>query len=646
MARQLWREKRLIPPTGEDTALRNLFNKFLMVCTVYTGFIVPLFACFQIGYHPVHLIVDYVIDLLFWAEMALIMRTAFLDVNNDLVVNKKAIQINYARRRLYWDLAANSPWELFAMAAGHSYTSPFFSACRLLRLLRFFRLKKVAPAVLVDPSSSFGRRVVNMYPLIIHWVACIWWAIGSSGLRQGYVGKQDWEGGSSWLTRSSGPSESHQYNPQTLQPTTGLDAYLSALYWATATLIKTAWIAPSTAIEKVYATVVVSLGAIMFAIFLGQFFKIIQSFDEGTAQRREKMSTFQAFCVHNKLSKTISRSIVAYAMAEWNATRGVSTGDTLKKLSGNLSGQLLYEIRKDVLQSCNLLSTTSLACAKKLLLASTVQVCLKNEFVIGEGQLVRELLILNKGSLQVSVPNSGSHSLRKTKGPKGLAGGSKKNLLARRMLEKQGAVCGVWSPYEKSARYPYEVQAKDFTTMLNISRSALLGVMNQFDDDRPTILAMLEKEHALVQSALKLDGARKSPPRLSVGSFSSSQSESDRVEQEDEEKEAIRPEKKRELLLDVLGGLDSVSNSIRLVRRSAAGTRRESMIMRDVLKKLGYADQSRSTSRRSSELGNPQLIRTNSQALRDPNDGHEDKREIVRDRKNAADAGTAASIVL
>ena len=110
------------------------------------------------------------------------------------------------------------------------------------------------------------------------------------------------------------------------------------------------------------------------------------------------------------------------------------------------------------------------------------------------------------------MPNSGSHSLRKTKGPKGLAGGSKKNLLARRMLEKQGAVCGLWSPYEKSARYPYEVQAKDFTTMLNISRSALLGVMNQFDDDRPTILAMLEKEHALVQSALKLDGARVSSP--------------------------------------------------------------------------------------------------------------------------------------
>ena len=70
--------------------------------------------------------------------------------------------------------------------------------------------------------------------------------------------------------------------------------------------------------------------------------------DEGSAQRREKMSMFRTFCSHNKLSPALAKNVISYAMAEWNATQGVSTADTLKLLSPALSGQLLYDMRKGV----------------------------------------------------------------------------------------------------------------------------------------------------------------------------------------------------------------------------------------------------------------------------------------------------------
>ena len=646
IAQRLWKNNRLLPPMGEHTRFRNMFSKFLMLCTVYTGIFQPLYAGFQITYHPVQLVIDYVIDSLFWVEIALIMRTAFFDLNNELIVDVKVIQMNYLRRRLGFDLVANFPWEVFALAAGYSYTSSTFGAWRLFRVLRFFRLRKVVRPILVDLNSSFGRRVVNMYPLIIHWVACIWWFIGSSGLSDGHVGKKDHAGGSSWLTRSSAMS-AHNYNPKTLQPATGLQAYLSALYWATATLIKTAWIAPSTGTEKVYACVVVSLGAIMFAIFLGQFFKILQSFDDNSAQRREKMTTFRAFCAHNKLSKTMSRNIMTYAMAEWNTTQGVSTSETLKNLSGALSGQLLYEMRKDILQACSLLSATSLAAAKKLLLASTVQVCIKNELVVGYSQLVKELLILNKGSLQISVPNT-----RKGKaggGAGGKMGGSKKNLMAMRMLEKQGAICGLWNPYERSARYPYEVQAKEFTTMLNISRPALLGVINQFDNDRAKILYTLEKEHDLVQSALKLGGARSSA-RLSVGGLGRNSQNEDEAAEDIDQDEIDAMAKNKENIFKMLGNLDGTSTSIRLVHMSIAEARRNAATMRDVMKHLGYTDD-RGPGMRGSFMANShsqQMVRDKQRdQIKDAKKSNlDEKREIVANRKTATDAATAAAIVL
>ena len=73
-----------------------------------------------------------------------------------------------------------------------------------------------------------------------------------------------------------------------------------------------------------------------------------------------------------------------------------------------------------------------------------------------------------KGQLKVSLPT-------KTKplagGAVGSKGGSKKNLMQFRMLEKEGQIVGMWRFGRYPDRYPYEASAKEFTVMLNLSKA-------------------------------------------------------------------------------------------------------------------------------------------------------------------------------
>jgi len=162
---------------------------------------------------------------------------------------------------------------------------------------------------------------------------------------------------------------------------------------------------------------------------------------------------------------------------------------------------------RDIVGPCPLLKGINSPCAVAILLGTTVQVCQKKEILVGYGELAKELFILQKGSLEVSVPqdkrNTDGSSDRRSKGPGG--GSMKKGKLSSQMIEREGSLVGLWNPYDKSLKYPYQVQANSMSTMLNISRSVLTGVMAKFGSDRDQITDVLAKVKKSTIDALKLE---------------------------------------------------------------------------------------------------------------------------------------------
>ena len=76
-----------------------------------------------------------------------------------------------------------------------------------------------------------------------------------------------------------------------------------------------------------------------------------------------------------------------------------------------------------------------------------------------------------------------------------------------RAVERTGAITGLWNPYNRTLKYPYDVQATQQSTLLNISRSAVVEALSMCQDDRDKCIEVLEKEFTLVMDALKVGKA-------------------------------------------------------------------------------------------------------------------------------------------
>jgi len=325
---------------------------------------------------------------------------------------------------------------------------------------------------------------------------------------------------------------------------------------------------------------------------------------------------------------------------------------------------VLQAMRKDILEACPLTSRTSLACAKKLLTRASAQVCLKNEYVIGVDEPARELFILIKGSLKITNPS------KKLKGGKGWGSGpepsgrmsSKKNLLQFRMLEKMGGITGLWNPYENGLRYTFEVQATDFTTMLNINKAALLETMNMFDEDRPKIADILEKEYDLVQQALRMGDRGKS--MRSMRSSGSDEPATPVEKDEDEDETAV---KRKATLTEVTATLESVNAGLNKSLDGISKIKELGTSLPTIMEKLGHTlseDQANrlagsgeaasSLTRSSSNLrcseskltSSMMRIREENKRAESSSGGADEKREITAIKRTEANSAGAAAIVL
>lgn len=123
-------------------------------------------------------------------------------------------------------------------------------------------------------SNTWGRlgALLLLLLLFAHWVACTWWFIGLATLQE----DTDFEPHSletrSWIERVQ------------LDQTESLsDMYMASLYWALTTLIKTPSVGPGPVGEKVYASLMVLMGGLVFAIILGQVTSIVRTLDATNA---------------------------------------------------------------------------------------------------------------------------------------------------------------------------------------------------------------------------------------------------------------------------------------------------------------------------------------------------------------------------
>ena len=304
-----------------------------------------------------------------------------------------------------------------------------------------------------------------------------WWIIGLVEYTSEQDEPQSASHGVSWLKRIPGEAltNASKFEHQ----------YLSSMYWSLTTLMKTPWVGPDTVYEKMFASLAVVMGAILFAALLGNVTALVQTFDKGNAQKRDKITTLHQFNSSRKVPIVLQRKLMAYVDAEWSVTSGLDDSSVLAQLPGQLRGNIVASIYKDTLLKAALFSSCSLECAKSLLLRLQPEICLQKEVLIARDQLCQEVYLLMRGAMQVASSEGDGY------------GGSRRPALMFRMIEKAGSIIGHIDPFQREVpRYPFLVTAVRQSHLVSLSRVDVLDVLSNFEgEDCDNVLKVLREEH-------------------------------------------------------------------------------------------------------------------------------------------------------
>ena len=177
-------------------------------------------------------------------------------------------------------------------------------------------------------------------------------------------------------------------------------------------------------------------------------------------------------------------------------TDGIDASGFLKgtcELPSAMRGEMFREMRRTVLSDSLLFRGVSTGCVSRLLAELVPQAVVKKAVLIKANDLCVEVFILLKGSLNVIVdpraPGAGS-----TDSPVGRQASKKKITSNFRVVERPGALVGMYSPYHMPWRAPFTVTALKLSHVLGLRADAMNTVLAQFSDtdDQSKILSSLE----------------------------------------------------------------------------------------------------------------------------------------------------------
>ena len=166
IARNLWRNYRLLPP---NSPRKTVFDWFLLLLVVFNSLEIPFVLAFHLPADGAEALknFDIFIDCVFGIDFIRNFITSYYEDDN-IVTSRKQIAMRYLTTWASIDLIAIIPWDLISIYL------------RGLRILRLLRLRRVVQKIDSLKGGVKLRFVVLLFWwfLIAHWFACLWWYIG------------------------------------------------------------------------------------------------------------------------------------------------------------------------------------------------------------------------------------------------------------------------------------------------------------------------------------------------------------------------------------------------------------------------------------------------------------------------------------
>nr|XP_043895400.1 potassium voltage-gated channel subfamily H member 2-like isoform X2 [Solea senegalensis] len=403
---------------------KAVWDWLILLLVIYTAIVTPYSAAFLLndqeeaaiqkcGYScsPLN-VVDLIVDIMFIIDILINFRTTYVNSNDEVVSHPLRIAVHYFKGWFLIDMVAAIPFDLLIYRNGEETTT----LIGLLKTARLLRLVRVARKL--DRYSEYGAAVLFLlmctFALIAHWLACIWYAIGSVE-RNGSIG---------WL-HTLGDQLGKHYNDSI--PGSGpsiKDKYVTALYFTFSSLTSVGFgnVSPNTNSEKIFSICVMLIGSLMYASIFGNVSAIIQRLYSGTARYHTQMLRVREFIRFHQIPNPLRQRLEEYFQHAWSYTNGIDmNADDWKTLSQHAWSDTIRENRKDVLkgfpeclqadiclhlnrtllQNCKAFKGSTKGCLRALAMKFKTTHAPPGDTLVHAGDVLTALYFISRGSIEI-----------------------------------------------------------------------------------------------------------------------------------------------------------------------------------------------------------------------------------------------------
>ncbi|KAG7484169.1 hypothetical protein MATL_G00046370 [Megalops atlanticus] len=366
---------------ADDTYYRWLF--VIAGAVLYNWCLLVARACFdelQTSHLILWLVLDYVSDAIYILDTFVRLRTGFLE-QGLLVKDLAKLRDSYVHTMQFkLDVVSILPTDLAYLATG--IHTPQLRFNRLLRFPRMFEFFDRTETRTNYPNIFRICNLVLYILVIIHWNACIYFAISKS---LGF-------GSDTWVYPNI-------TNPEYSSLTR---SYVYCLYWSTLTLT-TIGEMPAPARDEEYLFVVFDflVGVLIFATIVGNVGSMISNMNATRAEFQARIDAIKHYMQFRKVSKELETRVIKWFDYLWTNKKAVDEQEVLKNLPNKLRAEIAINVHLETLKKVRIFQDCEAGLLVELVLKLRPQVFSPGDYICRKGDIGKEMYIIKEGRLAV-----------------------------------------------------------------------------------------------------------------------------------------------------------------------------------------------------------------------------------------------------
>jgi len=369
-----------------DSEERHQWDVLLMMLTMYSCAVVPFTSTFMDTIHAPLLLIDYLVDLVFVADVVLGFNTAFYTSSGDLVVEQRPICENYLRGWFPCELFATGlpllgEWTMLALGLNVS-ESGLFRSVRLLRFLRIARVIKYEKAHYKYGPLYRVSQLLFGFVYLVHFVASILYlSFANAGDARHEL---NWQDGGYDMRNSTPPAR-----------------YANSLYISLLMIIGEDTDPMYTA-EKYFTTVVMLAGALFYATIFGSAAVLLKGLDSQKVEYYETMDSINNRMRIMGLDDALGSRVKAFYMYIWKRLKSFSYDDTfLDDLPFALRADIAMQLHKETVEKVPFFQGCDRRFIASIVVRISPQINMPGDTIIVEGEIGSSMYFISSGKVEI-----------------------------------------------------------------------------------------------------------------------------------------------------------------------------------------------------------------------------------------------------